>query len=191
MNIAQAKLPRILLVEDEAILSIIIQDTLTPHGYCLTAFQDGSSAWQHLQATDTAYDVIILDRNLPGMDGLALLRHIKNQAAYQHTPVILETALSDKDSIREGLSQGAYYYLTKPFLPEVLLAVVNAAMQQANDMQIMLDSLRRAEQPLTMLQHGRFQFRNLEQGRVLCNYLSHACPQPERVVPGCGQACDK
>lgn len=175
---------RILLVEDEEIIAIIIQDLLAAQGFQVAVCADGLAAWERLRADRPGYDVILLDRGLPGMDGMALLRRIKNDPVLAHTPVVMETALGDKDSIREGLIQGAYYYLTKPFQAEVLLAVVGAALQQSREYRDMVNSVRRAERPLALLHNGSFRYRDLEEGRLLANYLAHACPEPERVVQG-------
>lgn len=175
---------RVLLVEDDEIVAIIIRDLLAAQGSQVTHCANGGDARRQLEAEPTAYDVVLLDRGLPKMDGLELLRLIKNHPVLAGIPVIIETARSDKTSIQEGLSQGAYYYLTKPFQPEVLLAVVNAALQQRREQREMLESVRRAEQPLALLHTGVFRFRNLEQARLLSHCLARACPDPERVVQG-------
>lgn len=175
---------RILLAEDEEIIAIIIHDLLSAQGFQVTVCTDGLNAWERLQTDRPGYDVILLDRVMPELDGMALLRRIKGDPALAHIPVIMETVLGDDDSIREGLNQGAYYYLTKPFQAEVLSAVVNAALQQSQELHEMLERVRRAEHPLALLRTGRFRFRDLDEARLLANYLAKACPDPERVVQG-------
>ena len=175
---------RILLAEDEEIIAIIIQDLLISEGFQVTVCANGSEAWECLQVDRPGYDVVLLDRGLLDMDGMELLRRIKNNHALVHTPVIIESAQDDQQSILEGLAQGAYYYLTKPFQPEVLLALVNAALRQSRDIRGMVNSLHQAERPLVLLQNGNFRFRDLEEGSVLANYLARACPEPERAILG-------
>ncbi|MBF0310017.1 MAG: response regulator [Magnetococcales bacterium] len=181
MNEAPA---RILLAEDEEIIATIIHDLLEPQGFQVTVCPDGLTAWSRLQEEQPGYDVILLDRIMPGLDGMELLRRIKGNASLSRTPVIVETVQGDKNSIREGLEQGAYYYLTKPFQPEVLLAVVHAALQQAREWREMVASVRKAERPFALLQSGAFRFRDLDEGRLLAHSLAHACPEPERAVLG-------
>lgn len=175
---------RILLAEDEEIIAIIIQDLLGAQGCQVSVCGDGQAAWERLQQDRPGYDVVLLDRGLPNLDGMELLRRIKGDASLAHIPVIMETAQGDKESIREGLSQGAYYYLTKPLQAEVLVAVVNAALQQSREYRDMADSVRQAEHPLTLLQTGTFRFRDLDEGRLLANYLARACPDPVRAIQG-------
>lgn len=176
--------PHVLLAEDEEVIADIIRDQLEGDGFRVTVSRDGLEAWQRLHEDCPGYDVVLLDRGLPGMDGLELLRRLKGDPALARVPVIMETAQSDEHSIREGLGAGAYYYLTKPIQPDVLLAVVRAALEQARELNSLQESVRQAERPLVLLRHGTFRFRDLEEGRLLADYLARACPQPERVVQG-------
>ncbi|HOP16832.1 MAG: response regulator [Gammaproteobacteria bacterium] len=175
---------RILLAEDEAITAAIIEDLLQETGVQVTTYADGRDAWEHLQTGPEAYDAILLDRGLPHMDGMDLLRRIKETPVLAHTPVIMQTAMKDQASMQEGLAEGAYYYLTKPLQPELLLAVVKSALQQTEERREMLESVRCAERPLDLLTTGTFCLRSLDECRVLAGYLARACPQPERAVQG-------
>jgi hypothetical protein len=96
----------------------------------------------------------------------------------------METAMQDHENIREGLDAGAYYYLTKPFQPEVLVAVVRAALQQVVEYRRLRESVQVAERPFSFLREGVFQFRSLEEGRQLAGILALACPDPERSING-------
>ena len=175
---------RVLLVEDEPIIAIVIQTLLNDAGLAVTVTPNAEQAWRELQNNASEYGAIVLDRGLPDMDGMALLQQIKKEPAFSYLPVIIETAQSDKQSIREGLDNGAYYYLTKPFQPEILLAVVNAALQQAQDYQELADNVRRAESLLELLRQGSFRFHDLDQARSLAHNLARLCPEPQRAVQG-------
>ncbi|MDT4290933.1 response regulator [Methylomonas sp. MO1] len=175
---------RILLVEDEEIIAIIIRDLLVAEGFLVTVCANGCIAWETLQHDRTGYDLVLLDRGLPGMNGMELLRLIKGDRALAAIPVIMQTARSDKKSIQEGLSQGAYYYLTKPIQPEILIAVINAALQQRRELQEMSESVNRAGRPLTLVHSAVFRFRDLDEAKMLCHCLAQSCPEPERVIQG-------
>ncbi len=175
---------RILLAEDEEITAAIIQELLAPPEYEITSCVDGRAAWEHLSNHGTQFDVILLDRGLPHISGMELLRRIKADPSLTRIPVVMETASGDEESIRQGLREGAYYYLTKPFLPDVLLAVVNAALAQAQELRAMIESVQRAERPLALLQTGTFRFRDLDEARLLANSLARICPDPERAIQG-------
>jgi DNA-binding response OmpR family regulator len=177
-------LKRVFLAEDDQVTALIIQDILENNGYQVRPFSDGVTAAEHLREQGKTYDVILLDRDLPGMDGIQLLHLIKADPEMAFTPVVMETAMDDLLSIREGLSAGAYYYLTKPFLAEVLLAIVEAAFAQVYMRREMLESVQRAERPLVLLRAGEFEFKTLDEARMLAFYLAKACPDPERAAQG-------
>lgn len=174
---------RILLVEDEDIVAALIGHTLRAKGYALQVVGDGEQAWRLLQQ-DQDFHILILDRQLPGLDGLSLLQRIKQHPGLHQIPVIMETGMDDTASIREGLAAGAYYYLTKPLDPQLLLAVVEAALNQDRDFKDMHTAIQEAEQSLHFIDSGIFSCRTLEEARLLAKSLAHACPQPERVVTG-------
>jgi DNA-binding response OmpR family regulator len=174
----------VLLVEDEEVIAMILENALIQHGYSVTLAGDGQAAWEILEAEPYRFSTILLDREMPRMNGIALLRKLKASSIHAHIPVIMETASSDTASVREGLEEGAYYYLTKPFQTELMLSVVQAAVQQHSDQIKLQENVRRAERPLVFLQQGTFSFRTLEDGRMLAHFFARACPDPEATVLG-------
>lgn len=102
---------RILLLEDDLILQEIIEEYLLEQGYVVESYLDGSSALDAVMSGQ--YDMLLLDVNVPEVDGfelLAYLREIKNS-----TPVIFITSLSGISSLQKGFALGANDYLKKPF----------------------------------------------------------------------------
>lgn len=174
----------ILLVEDDPIITMIISDLLVSSGYRITAAENGETAWEYLQNAGSGYDLVLLDRNLPDMDGAELLRRLKGAAGLSQIPVIFESGHDDKEMIREGMELGAYYYLIKPVDPGLLLAVVNAAIMQTRELREMIGKLRMAERPIALMKSGVFHFRDPDEGRLLANYLALSCPKPEQAILG-------
>ena len=113
---------KLLMVEDENRLSEALSHILKKNGYVVDVAPDGETG-ADLAFTDI-YDVIILDRMLPGHDGLSLLRDMRNQGI--NTPVLFLTAKDSPQDRVEGLNAGADDYLVKPFFTEELLARLKA-----------------------------------------------------------------
>lgn len=174
----------ILLVEDEDIISMILQNALTKRGYRVTIAPDGLAAWEMLSAAPTRFETVLLDREMPRMDGITLLHKLKGDERLAGIPVIMETAAGDLESVKEGLAAGAYYYLTKPFQTDLLLSVVNAAVLQWREHLELQESVRQAERPFALLEQCRFRFRTPEDGRMLANFFARFCPEPEQTVIG-------
>jgi DNA-binding response OmpR family regulator len=155
---------RILLAKDEERSAGVLHDLLCSHGFQVTVCTDGLAAWEHLQGDRPGYDVVLLDRGLRHMDGMELLRRIKNAPGFARIPVIMEIENGDMTSIREALNHGAYNYLTRPFQPEVLLALLNAAQQQGREYRNKAEGARRAELPKALLHIESPRFGDREEG---------------------------
>jgi len=119
----------LLIVEDDAGLREALLDTLEVAGYNCYEAQSGEAALLQLQ--ENTVDMVISDIQMGGMNGLSLLKNIKNR--WPNLPVLLMTAYAKIDDAVEAMREGAIDYLSKPFAPEVLLNQVGryAPMQQA------------------------------------------------------------
>ena len=113
---------RILLAEDERSLSRAIIALLEKHNYSADAVYDGQEALDYLEAEN--YDAVILDIMMPRLDGLSVLRTLREQGS--QIPVLLLTAKSEVEDTVTGLDSGANDYLTKPFATAELLARIRA-----------------------------------------------------------------
>lgn len=113
---------RLLLAEDERMLSDALVSILTHNHYSVDAVYDGQEALDYLENGE--YDGAILDIMMPKMDGLTVLRRIRQ--AGSTLPVLMLTAKGEVDDRVEGLDSGADDYLTKPFASKELLARIRA-----------------------------------------------------------------
>ena len=119
---------KILVVEDDATTADFIAKGLSEAGYTPDIAHDGRDGL--FQASDGSYDAIVLDRMLPGMDGLAVLAALR--AANVTTPVIMLSALASLDERVKGLRAGSDDYLAKPFAFAELLARIEAVRRRAS-----------------------------------------------------------
>lgn len=113
---------RILLVEDDAALCDAVAYHLEHEGYEADCCHDGEEALYQIRLN--AYDLIILDRMLPSLDGIGILRKMRREGL--HTPVLMVTALDGVGERVTGLDAGADDYLVKPFAVEELMARVRS-----------------------------------------------------------------
>ncbi len=116
----------ILVVEDEPTIADAIASRLRSEGYQVAIADDGPSAVE--QCTSLAPDLVILDLNLPGFDGIEVCRRIHT---YRRVPVVMLTARDDETDMLIGLGVGADDYMTKPFSPRELMARVKAVLRRA------------------------------------------------------------
>jgi DNA-binding response OmpR family regulator len=123
---------RILIVEDETALAETLRRGLTEEHYAVDVVADGREAVDYALAA--LYDVIILDIMLPGLDGLAVCRRLREAGVDSH--ILMLTALGAVDDRVRGLDSGADDYLTKPFAFRELLARLRALGRRTREIQV-------------------------------------------------------
>ena len=127
---------KLLVVDDEKNLRLVVQKELTRQGHDVECAEDGEAAWQLLEEQD--FDVLLCDINMPRLDGMALLRRTREKS--QNPPeVIMLTGQATVESAIEAMKLGAYDYLTKPYRIGELSALVTAA---ADKQQLKVDNQR-------------------------------------------------
>ena len=117
---------KILLIEDEKLLSDSLKALLTAKGFDVEAIYDGETGAEY--ALLGIYDLLILDVMMPGMDGYQVARQVRSRRC--SVPILMLTARSGVTDRIEGLNAGADYYLTKPFDSRELLACINALLRR-------------------------------------------------------------
>jgi len=120
---------RILIIEDELTLSLLLRERLEREGYSVTACKDGEQGLA--QALREAYDLLLLDIQLPGRNGFEVCRQLRRHG--MNVPVLMLTARGHVNDRVKGLKTGADDYLIKPFEVAELLARMEALLRRANN----------------------------------------------------------
>jgi len=117
---------RVLIVEDEELMSEVIRDYFENDGFETVVAKDGMTAINLLDEGD--YDIMLLDVMLPELDGFSVCRYVRKK---NDIPIIMITARSEEDDKLTGYEMGADDYVTKPFSPKVLVAKANALLKRS------------------------------------------------------------
>jgi DNA-binding response OmpR family regulator len=121
--------PQVLLVDDDAALGTVMDLRLRDEGFDLHEARDGSSALERARAV--AFDLLILDGILPGIDGLVLCRALRAGGANRRTPILMISARDSESDRILGLESGADDYLPKPFGFDELIARMRALVRRS------------------------------------------------------------
>ena len=128
-------------VEDDASIRDIEVYALQSTGFQARGFEDGSAFWKALRDEAEKPQLVVLDVMLPEIDGVELLRRMRNEPALEQIPVVMATAKGTEYDKIQGLDLGADYYLTKPFGVMELVSCVKAVLRRCQT--------QRAEHQLT------------------------------------------
>ncbi len=120
---------KVLLIEDDEFIRDLYKRQLDIGGFFTYAFSNGNDGLKAAQ--ENRYDLILLDIMLPGMNGLDILRNIRQNDATKNTPVIMLSNLGQDAVIKEGFTLGAIGYLIKAsFTPDQIVQEINKLLEQ-------------------------------------------------------------
>ena len=119
---------RALVVEDDPDIVELVTHYLSNEGFAVDSVGDGREALQRVRAAP--YDLLILDLQLPGLDGLTLCAELRREGSARDVPVVMLTARGDETDRIVGLEMGADDYVVKPFSPKELVARVRALFRR-------------------------------------------------------------
>ena len=174
---------RVLVVDDEPMNLVIIGEFLADTQCEVDTVESGEAAWQALNS-ERSFDLVLLDRMMPGIDGMEVLRRIKAESRLSDLPVIMQTAAATPNQVREGLQAGAHYYLTKPFEQGALLAIMRSALEGRRNAKSLRTRLETEHNVTPLIRRGGYELRTLNEAQSLASYLARLCPQPETAAMG-------
>jgi two-component system phosphate regulon response regulator PhoB len=123
-------MPRILIVEDESALTLLLRYNLEAAQYAVETASRGDEA--EIKLRESPPDLVILDWMLPGLSGIELCRRLRARAETRQMPIIILTARGEESERIRGLATGADDYIVKPFSVPELIARVNALLRRAS-----------------------------------------------------------
>lgn len=117
---------RILAVDDSASMRQMVAFALTSAGFDVVEAEDGVVALE--KAKKEKFNAVVADVNMPNMDGITLIRHLRQLPDYRFTPLLMLTTEAGLDKKQEGKAAGATGWLVKPFNPEQLVATLRKVL---------------------------------------------------------------
>jgi CheY-like chemotaxis protein len=174
----------ILIVDDEADNVELLEEYLQSSDYLTLSAFSGEEALQILNQRADEIDAIFLDRMMPGMDGMEVLKNIKNDDKLSGIPVIFQTAKADPQSTLDGLKAGAYYYLSKPYDREQALAILDNATSLRQRLYRTEVHARSLIETIKLMRQGEFEFRTIAEAISVAKLLALTCPNSDTVSIG-------
>ena len=174
---------KILIVDDDSVTRRFLRQQSKILGFDSVEAANGREALEVLRANPGAFDVVLLDRTMPEMDGMAVIMQMNKDAALSRIPVIMQTSSSAPEEVQEGIDAGVFYYLTKPIDPALLKTVLRTAVADRRH-ETGVQERDLAHDGLSMMQSASFQFRTVEEAQILSRFIAGMFPEPSRVTAG-------
>jgi two-component system cell cycle response regulator len=178
------RLPNVLAVDDDSVMLSFMGRQIHELGYGVLQASDGREALDILKNPKNEVDVVLMDRMMPGMDGLSAVRRMKEDAGLRKIPVIMVTNAVGAREMQEGLEAGVFYYLIRPVAEGVLKSILLAATREAEQGRVLGEELKRHSACFSLIHTCKFQLRTLSEAEYLAPFIARCFPDPERALPG-------
>ncbi len=174
----------VLIVEDDPVNMKILSKYLHDSGYIFEKANDGVEAWEIIQKSPIHFDVIILDRIMPNMNGLEFTKKIKSDDKFHGIPIIMQTSARSMNEVTEGIKAGINYYLAKPYTKERLITLVKAAIRDRKTSAEFEARLLQQKNAFGTIEKGEFSIQTPEQAGDIAFMLGSLFPRPDLAVTG-------
>lgn len=179
-----ARPPALLVVDDDRTALSLLTTLLQGFQYHVITARSGEEALSLLQQDVHAFDAVILDREMPGLNGLEVVAQMKAHSLLAGLPIIMLTGSGNTEQIQEGIDAGVYYYLVKPVADTLLKSVVGSAVQERKQKHALITELIRHDAVLKVMRTCQLAVRTIAEAEDTACFLASCFPQPERVVSG-------
>lgn len=183
-QILQPKRTVLALDDDEANL-FILEKAAKSSGYDVKPFSSSEEALSYMSDNPKSINIAIIDKMMPKINGIEMLKRMKKNNVLKYIPVIIQTGDVGLQQMHEGLESGAFYYLTKPFVPETLSAILKSAESECNLFDEMASkAVSEHKKFVRMLSKGEFTLKTFSDARFLSALLGQSSASPSSTARG-------
>ncbi|THV20583.1 response regulator [Peteryoungia ipomoeae] len=175
---------RVLIVDDDRMGLTVLSSMVEELGYRVETAVNGAEAYAMLREDPGRADLVVTDRMMPVMDGLALTRRLKRDPETAGIPVVMLTGATETSDIAAGLEAGAFYYLVKPAAEELVTSVLNSAMQDVRRRESFNAQVGAHQSAFANVRILRMVLTTPREVEPVCSLLASVHPQPDKVVQG-------
>lgn len=177
----------ILAVDDDRIMLMVLTQMLEDMGYEYLTASNGKEACDIVDRERGRIDTILLDREMPIMNGIEVVTHLKEDPQLKKIPIIMQTGSDKPEQIKQGIDLGVFYYMTKPYDESLLRSVLDSALRERTQQKALRSEMAKHKTGFSLIQSCDLELRTLEEAENLASFLANGFPDPERVVNGLGQ----
>ncbi len=175
--------PLVLIVDDDRTILMAIEARIQQQGYKSITAMSGTKACTLIEEMHDKIDAILLDRMMPGMDGIEVVSWLKKQTHITKPPIIMVTGSDSQKQIKEGIDAGVFYYLTKPVQADLLKSVTLSAIKESQQKRSLNAELKRHRTSFMLMDQARFHIRTLDEAENISCFIANCFPESENLLP--------
>ena len=175
---------KVLIVEDDTTTLMTLEARVGALGYAVRTARNGAEAYALLRGEPGAIDIVLTDFMMPVIDGITLTRRLKRETSTKHIPVVMLTASSEVADVSAGLEAGAFYYLTKPPVEQLLASVLSSAVADVTRQRQLQADLEIHQSAFANLAVAKFRLRLPHEVEPVVSMLASMQDNPGRTIQG-------
>lgn len=184
LQYSSKKPPLVLAVDDDRTLRMMLVNMLEELGYSVLEAQNGKQALDIILERKDEIDAILLDREMPVMNGMELVARMKEKKDLRNMPIIMQTGSDKPEQIKQGIDAGVFYYLTKPVNQDILKSVLSAAVRESEQKRTLVNELQKHKTSFNLIDTCKFHVKTLAEAEHLATFLANCFPESERTIGG-------
>lgn len=174
----------ILLVDDDEVFRRLTTKILEKCGYRVETAVDGMDAWEKICSDPHRFDLMLLDKQMPRLDGISLLRRVRADRRFDDLPAVMLTADRYKDDLIQGLAAGAICYLVKPAGRGILEHTIKNVLTESQQKRELRKLIGQQASYMKLLRRAQFSFKSLAEANDLALMLAEVSMNPARTLNG-------
>lgn len=181
---AANKNAKILIVEDDRTARLHAITLLEKDRYDILEAENGEEALEIIKREGVSLDAILLDREMPKMNGIQFIKELRKIPKVNKLPVIMVTGHDKPEQIEEAIASGVFFFLSKPVNKEVLNTITDAAVRESIQRKRLSKEIEKHKVSFSLIEACQYKFQTLPEAESLAGFISNIFPDPERSLVG-------
>lgn len=174
----------LLIVDDDELFRTLTKKLLEKCGYSVETAIDGMEAWEKIGSDPSRFDLMLLDKQMPRLDGISLLKQVRADRRFDDLPVVMLTADKYQDDLIQGLAAGALCYLVKPAGKGLLEHAIKNVLTESQQKRELRKLIGQHANYIKFLHRAEFCFKTLSEANDLALVLAEVSMNPVRTLNG-------
>lgn len=174
----------VFVIDDDEDMLALLNLKIKGMGFNVVTEKNSQAALKYLQENSTSIDLILIDLNMPNLNGIEFVQIMKKKAELKFIPAIMLTASENEDDIKKGISVGVFYFANKKMSKSLLEPIILSAYKESQRHKTISDEIKKHHTSFILMNEATFSIKTLDEGENLAYFLANCFPDPSTVASG-------